>query len=231
MGSALCLILASSVFVAAGNILIEDFSDPNREWTPQNDPVMGGQSESTVQINDGMLDFQGQVNIVPSLGAPGFIKAQTGTEFSGPMGGNFPGAKLFGMSSNGGSGSWPDVSGCEGLTITGKSGNDYDGYYVSFGTERPPEGRFFARGYKAILEPSNEMTSMSIPFNQFSNLWDDATGEILTSCEENNRYCPNQATLQNMETMAFWGEGVEGAVDLQISKIEAYGCGDSDDSN
>ena len=47
-------------------------------WTALNDPVMGGKSHSTVSVSDGVLKFVGTCAIVPSLGAPGFITAQTG---------------------------------------------------------------------------------------------------------------------------------------------------------
>merc|ERR1712176_1479870 len=135
---------------------------------------MGGQSYSSVSIEDGTLKFNGAVEIVPSLA---------------------------------------------------KAADDYDGYYISFGKKRAAGGKFFARGFKATLTPSvGEFGSVSIPFNQFSNFWDDATGAVIRSCEDYQENCPDEATLKNMETMAFWGEGVEGKVNLEVKSVEGYGC-------
>lgn len=43
------------------------------------DPVMGGKSHSTFSIERGVgALFEGQCEIVPKLGTPGFITASTG---------------------------------------------------------------------------------------------------------------------------------------------------------
>merc|ERR1719498_1824173 len=44
------------------------------KFTELNDPVMGGQSTGTWTEADGVATFDGQVNIVPTLKAPGFIE-------------------------------------------------------------------------------------------------------------------------------------------------------------
>merc|ERR1719181_2372494 len=48
-----------------------------RSWQELNDPVMGGQSSGTFTTTNGSGIFDGEVRLVPSLNAPGFIKAQT----------------------------------------------------------------------------------------------------------------------------------------------------------
>lgn len=172
---------------------------------------MGGKSRSALVIEDGVAKFTGKCAIVPFLKAPGFITMVTGGFFSVRK-------EIF-----------PDVTSCTGLSLQVKSNVDYDGYRISFGKERVPGGRH-ASGYKAgpLLDiPTNDFGEIYLPFDQFSSKWDEATGDITVSCEEDSRYCPSQKWLKSMETISFWGEGVEGDVSLEIREITAVGCSDS----
>jgi len=170
-----------------------------------NDPVMGGRSTGTfvVDQNTGVGVFDGQVVDVPFLHAPGFIKAATtdGAAFA-------------------------DVSHCSALTITAKSRNAYAGFRVSFGTAHPPEGKFYAYGYKAHFDApvGDDFQTITIPFTRFSDYWDDATGNLVKTCQDNSKYCPDEATLRNMKTVSIWGEGVAGEIHLEIKSIGASGC-------
>lgn len=167
---------------------------------------MGGQSKSALVIEDGVAKFTGDCAIVPFLKAPGFITMVTGGFF---------------MSSE----TFPDVSSCQGLSFTLKTNVDYQGYRVSFGKVHLPEGHH-ASGYKAPMTnlPMDDFGDVVIPFDQFSSKWDEATGDIIVECSEDPKYCPSQKWLSNMKTMSFWGEGVEGKVDLEIQQIRAVGC-------
>ena len=191
-------------------ILLEDFQNPVNKWTTLNDPVMGGKSHSEVTIDNGVARFTGECAIVPSLQAPGFITMETGSQF-------FDKPSQF-----------PDVSSCSGFAILLKTNVDYSGYRFSFGKAHAKGGRF-AYGYKApILQTERtvgEFVTITIPFMEMSDRWDDATGDIITPCSEDNpEFCPSQKWLKRMETMSFWGEGVEGTVDLEIKSISAVGC-------
>merc|ERR1711990_569116 len=55
----------------------------------------------------------------------------------------------------------------------------------------------------------------------------DATGDAIKTCADDSKYCPDQQTLSNMQTMSVWAEGVEGDVHLEIKSVVATGCGDS----
>jgi hypothetical protein len=105
-----------------------------------------------------------------------------------------------------------------------------------------------ADGYKANLNPTvQSFGSFSVPFSNFTDFWDDATGNpiqtvrwwrrnvpaavILTAawlvcaqCSSNSRYCPDSKTLANMKTMSIWAEGVEGDINLQVKSVAGYGC-------
>ena len=92
----------------ASDILVVDFKGTSKatthSWVTNNDPVMGGQSYSTVAIQNGLLNFTGSCKIVPSLKAPGFITVV-----------------------NSDSNPWVDVSSCEGIRFNHKSVNAYKG--------------------------------------------------------------------------------------------------------
>jgi hypothetical protein len=173
-------------------------------WTQKNDPVMGGQSTGTFTVQDNVGVFDGVCKIVPSLGAPGFIKAQTSKT------------------------TLPDVSSCSGLALTVKSDTDYDGFRFSFGTKRSDCGKFFATGHKANFKaPKGEYGTVQIPFTDFTDCWDDGTGDAIKTCADDSKYCPDQGTLSNMQTMSVWAEGKEGDVHLEIQSVVATGCADS----
>merc|ERR1711862_647018 len=65
-----------------------------------------------------------------------------------------------------------------------------------------------------------------LPFESFTDKWDAGTGEAVVTCAENKEYCPDANDKANLYSIAVWGEGVEGEVDLQIQSIAAYGCTD-----
>ena len=46
-------------------------------------------------------------------------------------------------------------------------------------------------------------------------IYDIHIGKTKVSCKDDETYCPTISTLQNMKTMTFWGEGVEGDVRIQ----------------
>jgi len=176
---------------------------------------MGGQSQSTVTIDHGMASFDGSCKIVPFLKAPGFITMTTGVH----------------LRPDGSSGSdstvahFPDVSQCQGLILKLRTRVEYDGYYVSFGTDKMPGGHH-AQGYKTHLDhiPYKKTRDVMLSFSDFSLAWDEGTGRTKITCQDDPTVCPSVATLQNMQTMSFWGEGLVGDVALDIRTIVAFGC-------
>jgi len=199
-------------------ITIEDFSNPINSWRTMNDPVMGGQSQSTVTIDQdhGIASFTGSCNIVPFLQAPGFITMTTGIHIR-PDGSS---------SSDSTAAHFPDVSHCQGLTINLRTQVEYDGYYVSFGTDKKPGGHH-ARGYKTHLDQlpyGLEFGNVELSFSDFSLAWDEGTGRTKVTCQDDPTVCPSVATLQDMQTLSFWGEGISGDVALDIRSIGAFGC-------
>jgi hypothetical protein len=187
----------------SSEIMIESFADPHLQWETMNDPVMGGKSTGAFCIHHGKGVFTGEVVDVPFFHAPGFIQVR---------------AKSF---------DFPDVSSCTSLQVKLRVNDDsYKGYKISFGNAHAPGGTFFARGYKANMMnlPTNDFGSITIPFSDFTDFWDDATGEPIHTCLENPLYCPDKATLKNFGSLAIWAEGVAGRVTMEIQSISATGC-------
>merc|ERR1719198_650883 len=78
---------------------------------------------------------------------------------------------------------------------------------------------------EADFEPTvGEFGTISIDFNDFTDLWDDATGDAIKTCKEDSQYCPDEKTLKNIKTFTIWGEGVAGDVHLEIKSVGATGC-------
>lgn len=192
---------------SAAELILEDFTNPAHTWRQQNDPVMGGQSTGTFTIVDDRGVFDGEVVDVPSLAAPGFIKVGTTDRDIG----------------------FPDISGCTGLGMKVRETDAYDGYRISVGTDRPPPGTgggFFTSGYKAPFFVADSAT-FNLPFTEFSTAWNDATGDIETTCAEDERVCLTKATLEDITKIEVWGEGKRGVVHLEIEQIFATGCGNA----
>jgi len=206
-------VVASSLgAVAATDIVLASFDGADdaaaRKWQQQNDPVMGGASSGTFTVADGAGVMEGTVALIPSLQAPGFIKTST-TD-----------SKNF-----------ADVSTCTGLSIVVKSTSTpspYKGYRLSFGTDSAflQCGKFFARGFKADFDaPVGELGEVQIPFNSFTKCWDDATGDAITTCAQDSKFCPSEARLKDLQTLSVWAEGVQGDVKVEFKSVGAYGCG------
>eukprot|EP00949_MAST-11_sp_MAST-11-sp1_P002810 g2810.t1 len=198
----LCTV-GSSTASSGDDIVVVDFSQATTNpFTEKNDPIMGGKSTGNFTVSNGLGIFQGRVVDVPFLHAPGFIKAETGSSIE-----------------------YPDVSSCSALFIEARSLTSYQGYRFSFGNAHPPGGKFFAFGFKTnFTAPMDSFERIVLPFDTFSDLWDDATGKIITTCKEDKKYCPDEATLKDMKTVSIWGEGVGGNVHLLIKKIGATQC-------
>lgn len=174
------------------------------------DPVMGGRSTGTWSLGNGSGIFDGEVAIVPSLKAPGFIKAAADGKF-------------------------PDISDfIDGsLVISARTSTpEYDGYRVTFvsGTMSPAYSCSgggslpFSRGcfkQKFTVPAGSEFVEVKLPFSTFSDKWSPATGEHTEECANNKDVCPTAATLSKIKRVEFWGEGVAGKLHLEVQRVFA----------
>jgi len=182
------------------------------EFSELNDPVMGGRSTGTWTVNDvahvGVID--GEVVDVPSLKAPGFIKAAADGKFvdiSDAIGGSLV---LVLRTST------PEY---KGFRVSFFSGWGVSSYSCAGGGGIP-----FSRGcFKAkfSVPAGDNFTMVRIPFSQFSDMWSSATGEQTTTCSEDHDVCPSAAKLKSISRLELWGEGFAGKLHLEVKSIFA----------
>ena len=67
---------AAAVPSSAPGATLFEFTDSSMPWIVTNDPVMGGVSNSTFSVVDGLGVFAGEVKIVPYLHAPGTCQSE-----------------------------------------------------------------------------------------------------------------------------------------------------------
>lgn len=192
-----------------------DGSSTDRKFTELNDPVMGGKSAGTFNVDsDGKFGvFDGEVVDVPALKAPGFITAYS-------------------------DGSFPDASSMLGgnIVLTVRSSTpDYTGFRFSFasGTVSPQYACAgggtipFSRGCfksKAFTVPAgSDFSVVKIPINSFSDKWSSATGEQTTTCAQDKDVCVTAAKLKKIQRVQVWAEGKAGKIHLEIKSIAIEG--------
>jgi hypothetical protein len=175
---------------------------------------MGGRSTGTwnVDAKEKLGIFDGEVVDVPSLKAPGFIKAAADGKF-------------------------PDVSGfVQGdlVLLLRTTTPDYKGFRVSFasgtlsaayacsggGTIPFSRGCFKAK-FSVPSGGAGTLVTVKIPFSDFSDKWSPATGEQTTTCKDNKDVCPSAKTLAGIKRIEVWAEGVSGKVHLEVKSISA----------
>merc|ERR1712070_1318573 len=154
--------------------------------------------------------MDGEVVNVPSLKAPGFIKAAAD--------GNFPDVSDF-------------VDGNLVLTVR-PSTPEFAGFRVSFvsGAVSPSfscagGGSLpFSRGcFKQTFSvpAGTDFVEVKLPFNTFSDKWSSATGEHTKECAQDKDVCPTAAKLSKIQRIEFWGEGAAGKLHLEVKSVSA----------
>jgi hypothetical protein len=175
-----------------------------------NDPVMGGKSTGTWTLSSGTGVLDGEVVDVPSLSAPGFIKAAADGTFpdvSSAFGGNLV---LTVRSST------PEYA---GFRVTFVSGATSPGFSCSAGGSLPlSRGCFKA---KFTVSAGSDFTQIKIPFSDFSDKWSSATGEQTTTCAQSADVCPTASKLSKIQRVEFWGEGASGKLHLEVKSVTA----------
>jgi len=201
----------ASLGASTGSLVTFDgASGTTFKFTELNDPVMGGKSTGTWSLGDGFGIIDGEVVNVPSLKAPGFIKAA-------------------------GDGKFPDISeyidGSLVLTVRSTT-PEYKGFRVTFvsGATSPSfscaggGGLPFSRGcykQKFTVPAGSDFVEVKLPFNTFSDKWSSATGEHTEECAKNADVCPTAAKLSKIQRVEFWGEGAAGKLHLEIKSVSA----------
>jgi len=214
MQRAALLSVATGLAAAAKVELVTFDGSAGTTWNFKelNDPVMGGRSTGTWHVDTAghFGVFDGEVVNVPSLKAPGFIKAAA-------------------------DGSFPDASSVLGgdlVLVVRTSTPEYKGFKVSFaaGTLSPAYACSgggsipLSRGcFKAdfSVPAGSSFTAVRIPFASFSDKWSPATGEHTSKCSKDKTVCPTVAALRGIKRMEVWAEGADGKAHLEVQAIYA----------
>lgn len=174
-------------------------------WTQRNDPVMGGASVGNFTIDERAQigSMVRTVNDIPFLGLPGFIKAECG----GSVGFTFN-----------------DASRTTHLQMKIRTQNpEYNGYRVCIGADLFPVIKCLKADFFLTGEVWNTVT---IPYEEFTNDWDSATGDPITTCAENPDACVTEDVLRNIAKFSIWAEGVGGDASLDLEWVRAVDLSD-----
>jgi len=202
--------LASAAAAEIALVTFDGASGTSFTFTELNDPVMGGQSHGTWTLGSSYGVMDGAVLDVPSLKAPGFIKAAadgTFADVSAALGGDL----LLEVRST--------TPAYKGYRVTFASGTLSPSYACAGGGSIP-----LSRGcYKAnfTVPAGDDFATVRIPFNTFSDKWSPATGEQTTTCAQDADVCPTAKALSKIIRVELWAEGADGSVHLEVKSVRA----------
>jgi len=201
---------AGLAVIASGTDLVT-FTDTDTtfRFMELNDPIMGGRSRASWSVGDGFGIMDGEVVEVPSLGAPGFVKAQATGKFAN-VSEFIDGNLVLSVRST-----TPEFAGYRVTFAVGALSS----FACSAGGSLPGSRGCFKT--KFSVPTSDEFVDIKIPFNTFSDKWSPATGEQTTTCAEDADACPTADTLAHIRMMEFWGEGAAGKVHLEVKSVSA----------
>jgi len=189
-----------------------DGSDLQFNFKQGNDPIMGGKSTGTFSVKDNHGIMDGEVVDVPSLKAPGFIKASADGHFA-DISKYADGNLVLKVRS-----STPEY---KGFRVTLAYGTLAAAYACGAGGTIP-----FSRGcYKAkfSVPEGDDFVEVKIPFSEFSDKWSPATGEHVKDCTDADKdTCITADGLKGgVKRLELWAEGVSGKVHLEVESISA----------
>ena len=157
--------------------------------------------------------MNGTVKDVPSLQAPGFIKAASYSR-NGKF--NDASAAISGDLILEVRSSTAEYT---GFRISVAAGTLSPEYACASGGVNPLSGGCFKTKYS--VPTGGEFSEVRIPFNTFSDHWSPATGDQTIQCSEDPSVCPTANDLRNIKSIEIWAEGVKGDVHLEVRSIAA----------
>lgn len=175
-----------------------------------NDPVMGGQSSGTWALGSGFGILDGEVVDVPSLSAPGFIKAAADGTF--PDISEFADGNLV-LSVRS---TTPEYAGYRVTLVSGAVSADFA---CAGGGSLP-----FSRGCykeKFSVPAGSDFVDVKVPFATFSDKWSSATGEHTAECADDASTCLTAEKLKKIRRVELWGEGANGKIHLEVQSVSA----------
>lgn len=180
------------------------------KFVEMNDPVMGGKSTGTWTLGDGFGIMDGEVVDVPSLKAPGFIKAAADGKFA-DVSDFIDGSLVLTVRT-----STPEYA---GFRVTFAAGAVSPAFSCAGGGSLPFSSGCFKQKFSVPAGAS--FVEVKIPFNTFSDKWSSATGEHNAECAKDKSVCPTREKLSKIERLELWGEGALGKLHLEVKSISA----------
>ena len=208
---ALATSMVVSTVAAKDYALISTFDGAARttqKWHEVNDPVMGGQSSATFNVNDDLAIFNGTTRIVPSLKAPGFCNGET------------EGLQPF-----------PDGSGFDNVFIVARTTTpEYAGFKLSIaGRTLEPQFKSYKANFNLTTSSTTDFEVVNIPIKSFSKDWSAFTGDCDTKdptgvqhhccSDEHPEVCADTKTFEKIEQIGLWSEGHAGDFHLEVKAI------------
>merc|ERR1712151_513969 len=180
------------------------------KFTEMGDPVMGGKSTGTWSLGNGFGIMDGEVVNVPSLKAPGFIKAAADGKFT-DLSKFIDGSLVLSVRTT-----TPEY---EGYRVTFVSGAISPSFACAGGGGLPFSRRCFKQKFK--VSAGTDFFDIKLPFNTFSDKWSSYTGEHTVECAKDKSVCPTAAKLSKIQRVEIWGEGAAGKLHLEVRSISA----------
>jgi len=180
-----------------------------------NDPVMGGKSTGTwnVDMAEKVGIFDGEVVNVPSLKAPGFIKAAADAKYFPDASSVAAGDIVLSVRS-----STPDY---KGFRVTVVSGAVSASFACAGGGGLPLSRGCYKAKFSVPKSSNGEFQTVRLDMRAFSDLWSSATGEHTKECADDASACLTAAKLAKIQRIEVWAEGAAGKVHLEVQKISA----------
>merc|ERR1712190_655686 len=180
-----------------------------------NDPVMGGRSTGkwSVDTQEKVGVFDGDVVNVPSLKAPGFIKAAADAKFFPDASSAAGGDIVLSVRST-----TPEY---KGYRVTVVSGAHSASFACAAGGSLPLSRGCYKAKFSVPQSSNGEFQTVRINQRLFSDLWSSATGEHTKECADDASACLTAAKLAKIQRIEVWAEGVAGKVHLEVQKISA----------
>lgn len=211
----LCSLLAAAAAVTATAVEVKLVTFDGAEGTTftfkeLNDPVMGGRSTGTWNVDQqGHFGvFDGEVVDVPSLKAPGFIKAAADGSFadaSAAAGGDL----VLEVRS--------PTAEYQGFRVSFVSGSLAPSYACAGGGSIPLSRGCFKAHFN--VPAGSDFVKVHVPLSSFTDRWSPATGEPTATCQQDASACATAKKLAGIKRVEVWAEGKNGKIHLEVRSI------------
>ena len=207
MGVLVAAMIYASATATLGATLFE-FTNTSVPWIVTNDPVMGGVSNSTFTVVDGLGVFAGEVKIVPFLHAPGTCQSEA--------------AKFTQV----------DCSDFDAIEIRLESDGELKQFQASWGGPYVPKPagspHYRKNAYKAAFNVTGTgaMETIVVPMAAFSSSYSTYTGGCtdhgaVCCSPQHPEVCPSTQTKSAITDFGIDAQGTLGKFNLRIKSIRA----------